>query len=150
MKMAELGQHVLVSCIIDFDDIQLWLRQFCLKLNICKVLTVFFKFWPKKIRKTVVTLQIFRFKQNCLSQSWISSKSIMQLTKTIFQNSAIFIEKKWVENRLWGKSGFLWGKRIYSLISSWVLVNLRLLSLIHLFRFLGFLDACLVCWTLDH
>ena len=35
----------------------------------------------------------------------------MQLTKTLFQNSAIFIEKKWVENRLWGKSGFLWGKK---------------------------------------
>ena len=38
----------------------------------------------------------------------------MQLTKTIFQNSAIFIEKKWAENRLWGKSAFLWGKRINS------------------------------------
>ena len=32
----------------------------------------------------------------------------MQLTKTIFQNSAIFIEKKWVENELLGKSAFLW------------------------------------------
>ena len=31
----------------------------------------------------------------------------MQLTKTIFQNSAIFIEKKWVANELWGKVGFL-------------------------------------------
>ena len=38
----------------------------------------------------------------------------MQLTKTIFQNSAIFIEKKWVENRLWGKGAFLWGERINS------------------------------------
>ena len=36
----------------------------------------------------------------------------MQLTKTIFQNSAIFNEKKWVENRLWGKSAFLLGKGI--------------------------------------
>ena len=26
----------------------------------------------------------------------------MQLTKTIFQNSVIFIEKKWVENQVWG------------------------------------------------
>ena len=34
----------------------------------------------------------------------------MELTKTIFQNSAIFIEKKWVENRLWGEGAFLWGK----------------------------------------
>ena len=31
----------------------------------------------------------------------------MQLTKTVFPNSAIFIEKKSVENRLWGKSAFL-------------------------------------------
>ena len=36
----------------------------------------------------------------------------MQLTKTIFQNSAIFIEKKWVENRLCGKSAFLWEKEL--------------------------------------
>ena len=115
MKMAELGKNVLVSCIIDLDDIQLWLWQFCLNLNICKVMTIFFKFWPKKNRKTAITLLILRFKQNYLSQSWISSKSIMQLTKTIFQNSAIFIEKKWVENRLWGKSAFFWGKRINSL-----------------------------------
>ena len=69
MKMAELGKAVLESCIIDFDDIQLCLRQFCLNLNICKIMTDFFKFWPKKIRHTVITLQILRFKQNCLSQS---------------------------------------------------------------------------------
>ena len=49
MKMAELGGNVLVSCIIDFDDIQLCLRQFCLNLNICKVMTIFLNFWPKKI-----------------------------------------------------------------------------------------------------
>ena len=111
---GRIKENVLVSCIIDFDDIQLCLRQFCLNLNICKVMTIFFKFWPKKIRKTVITLQILKFKQNGLSQSWISSKSIMQLTKTIFQNSAIFIEKKCIENRLWGKSAFFWGKRINS------------------------------------
>ena len=40
----------------------------------------------------------------------------MQLTKTIFQNFAIFIEKKWVENRLWLKSGFCGEKE---LIHSW-------------------------------
>ena len=39
----------------------------------------------------------------------------MQLTKTIFQNSAIFIEKKWVENQLWGKSAFLWEKELIHL-----------------------------------
>ena len=69
MKMAELRKNVLVSCIIVFDDIQLCLRQFCSNLHICKVITTFFKFWPKKIRKTVITLQILRFKQNCLCQS---------------------------------------------------------------------------------
>ena len=53
MKMAELVKNVLVSCIVDFDDIQLCLRQFCLNLNIYKVMTIFSKFWPKKIRKTV-------------------------------------------------------------------------------------------------
>ena len=44
MKMAELGKNVFVSCIIDFDDIQHCLSQFCLNLNICKVMTIFFKF----------------------------------------------------------------------------------------------------------
>ena len=58
MKMAQLVKNVLVSCIIDFDDIQLCLRQLCLNLKICKVMMIFFKFWPKKIRKTVITLQI--------------------------------------------------------------------------------------------
>ena len=57
LKMAELGENVLVSCIIDFesffDDIQLCPRQFCFNLNICKVMMIFFKFWPKKIRTTV-------------------------------------------------------------------------------------------------
>ena len=69
MKMAELGKNVFVSCIIDFDYIQLCTRQFCLNLNMFKVVTILFKFGPKKIRNTVITLQILRFKQNCLSQS---------------------------------------------------------------------------------
>ena len=30
-------------------------------------MTIFFKFWPKKIRKTVTTLQILRFKHNCIT-----------------------------------------------------------------------------------
>ena len=106
----------LVSCIVDFDDIQLWLRQFFLNLNICKGMTVLLIFLGQNFKKIVVTcslkLQILRFKQNCLRQSWISSKSIMQLTTTFFPNSAIFIEKKWVENRLLGKSGFLWEKNV--------------------------------------
>ena len=34
MKMAEFWKMVLVSFIVDFDDIQLWLSQLCLNLNI--------------------------------------------------------------------------------------------------------------------
>ena len=80
----------------DFNDIQLCLRQFCFNLNICKVMTISFKFWPKKIRKTVIISDFadIEIQAKLNSQSWISSKSIMQLTKTIFHNSAIFIEKK--------------------------------------------------------
>ena len=38
----------------------------------------------------------------------------MQLTKTFFPNSAIFIEKKWVENRLWEKVHFCGEKNVSS------------------------------------
>ena len=71
MKMAEFWKMV---CIIDFDDIQLCLRQFCLNLNICKVMPVFLIFFGQNLKKIVITLQILRLKQNCLRQSWISSK----------------------------------------------------------------------------
>ena len=74
---------------------------------------IFLKFWPEKIKKTVITLQALRFKHNILSQTCISSKSIMQLTEKIFPDFAIFIEKKWVENRLLKKSDFLWGKTLF-------------------------------------
>jgi hypothetical protein len=56
-------------------------------------------------------LQALRFKLNCLNQTCISLKSITQFTRTIFPDSAIFIEKKRVENRLWRKSEFLWRKK---------------------------------------
>ena len=65
----------------------------------------------KHWKKTIITLQALRFKLNCLNQTCISLKSIMQLTKTIFPDSAIFIEKKRVENRLWRKSEFSWRKK---------------------------------------
>ena len=39
----------------------------------------------------------------------------MQLTKNIFQNSAIFIEKKWVENQLWKKCVFVGKKNLIHL-----------------------------------
>ena len=35
----------------------------------------------------------------------------MQLTKTFLPNSAIFIEKKWVKNRFWGKRAFFGGEK---------------------------------------
>ena len=64
------------------------------------------KFWPENLKKTIITLQALRFKLNCLNQTCLSLKSIMQLTKTIFPDSVIFIEKKRVENRVWRKSAF--------------------------------------------
>ena len=42
----------------------------------------------------------------------------MQLTKTIFSDSAIFIEKKAVENLLWGKGEFLWARKNTSSIDT--------------------------------
>ena len=66
----------------------------------CKVMMVFFTLWPENIKKAFITLQTLRFKLNCLDQTCILSKSIMLLTKTIFFDSVIFIEKKTVENRL--------------------------------------------------
>ena len=55
---------------------------------------VFLKIWLENIKKTILTLQASRLKLNRLDQTCISSKSIMQLTKTIFSDSADFIEKK--------------------------------------------------------
>ena len=69
MKIAEFWKMVLVSCIIDFDDIQLCLRLFCLNLNICKVMTVFLIFLGQNLKKIVITLRILRLKQNSLRQS---------------------------------------------------------------------------------
>ena len=43
---------------------------------------------------------------NTLNQTCTSLKSIIQLTKTIFPDSVVFIEKKRVENWLWRKSAF--------------------------------------------
>ena len=36
----------------------------------------------------------------------------MQITKTIFQNSAIFIKKKWAENQLWENVDFCGEKEL--------------------------------------
>ena len=53
----------------------------------------------------------------------------MQLTRTIFFDSAIFIEKRTVENRLWAKSQFLWAKKNASWMSlSYLLDELSQIS----------------------
>ena len=59
-------------------------------------------------KKSVINLQALRLKLKRLDQTFISSKSKIQLTKTIFSDSDIFIEKKTLENRLWAKSELLW------------------------------------------
>jgi hypothetical protein len=76
MKVAESGEIVLVSC---------------------RVMMVFFKIWPENFKKTIITLLALRFKLNSLNQTCVSLKSRMQLAKTIFPDSATFIEKKRVE-----------------------------------------------------
>ncbi len=48
-------------------------------------------------------IQALRFKLNYLNQTCLSLKSIMHLTKTIFHDSASFIEKKRVKKWLWRK-----------------------------------------------
>ena len=81
-----------------------------MNLKACKVMMVFFKLWPENIKKDFIILQALRLKLKRLNQTRISSKSIMQLTKTILFDSAVFIEKKTVENRLRAKREFLWAK----------------------------------------
>ena len=63
--------------------------------------------------KFELDLQAWRFKLNSLSQACISSKSTMQLTRTIFPDSVIFIEKKRVENRLRGTVELFCRKPMY-------------------------------------
>ena len=58
------------------------------------------------MKKTIITLQALRFKPNSLNQTRVSSKSIKQLTKTIFSDSVIFIEKNRAENHLLEKVNF--------------------------------------------
>ncbi len=57
-----------------------------------KAMMVFLKFSGQILKKTI-PLQALRFYLNCLNQTYISLKSIMQLTKTFSPDSATFIEK---------------------------------------------------------
>ena len=68
MKMTESGKIVLVSCIVDFDDMQAWLRLFSLNLHACKSSSNF------SLRK--------------------SRRLMIQITKTIFPDSVFFIGTK--------------------------------------------------------
>ncbi len=58
----------------------------------------FLKFSGQILKKTIITLQALRLKLKCLNQTYLSLKSMMQLTMTISPDSASFIEKKRVEN----------------------------------------------------
>ncbi len=124
MKMAESEKIVLASCILDFKDIQVWLRHLSLNLNACRkiVMTVFYEIPGQILKKTVISLQALRFKLKCLDQSCISSKSSMQLAWTIFSDSATFNEKKRLENRLWPRSEFSWPKKKYIIWHQWTRV----------------------------
>ena len=69
MKMAELGKNVLVSCIIDFADVQHLPKTVLLESQYLQSYDNLLQILDSEIRKTVITLQILGFKQNRLSQS---------------------------------------------------------------------------------
>ena len=80
-----------------------------------KIMMDFLIFSGQILKKPIITLQAVRLKLNSHIQtsSCVSLILIMQLTKIIFSYSAIFIEKKIAENRLWEKVNFLWAKKIF-------------------------------------
>ena len=99
---------------IDFDNIQVLLRLFSLNLNAYKVMKAFLIFCRPNFEEDhhiFAGIEIMRFRLNSLNQACISSKLIMQLTKTNFSDSVIFIEKKSVENWLWAKVNFVGKKK---------------------------------------
>ena len=53
MKMKEYEKIVVVSCIIDSDDVQVWLRLLSLSLDAYNVMMVFSKIWPENIKKVL-------------------------------------------------------------------------------------------------
>ena len=113
MDMTASENFVLTSCTIDFDDVKVSLRLFSLSLNTSKVMMVFLIFSGQNLKNNIITLEAFRLKLYSLNEPCISSKSTIQLSRTIFSNSAIFMEKKRVENQLWVKSEFLWAIIFY-------------------------------------
>jgi len=95
--MAESGKIFLVSCIIDFNDVQVSLRRFGLNVNACRVIKAFFELSGQIFKKAIINLKAFTFSPKRLNEICTSLKSIMQLTRMIFPDSVIFIEKKWLE-----------------------------------------------------
>ena len=81
-------------------------NSFCRNGNLQLQQMVFLIFPGQILKKTILTLQELRLKLN--SQTYISSKSIMQLTEMSFSDSAIFLEKRTAENRSRAKSNLLW------------------------------------------
>ena len=57
-------------------------------------------FSGQNLKKSIIALQALRLKLDSVNKTCMSSKLSMLLFKTIFSDSAIFIEKKTVENRL--------------------------------------------------
>ena len=62
--------------------------------------------------KIVITLQAFIFKVHGLSQTCITSKSIMQVTETLSPDPVIFIEKEIRKSDMGEKVNF-GGKKMY-------------------------------------
>ena len=62
----------------------------------------------------IITLKASWLRLNGLNQTFLASKSIMQLIKTIFSYSATFIENQRVKNRLCSWRVFLWANCFYS------------------------------------
>ena len=77
-----------------------------LEYQCCKVMMAFLIFSGQFSKKTVITLQALILKPNLLKQTYISQESIMQLTQTLFPDSAIFIEKNRVE-KFCGQKDFI-------------------------------------------
>ena len=64
-------------------------------------------FWPKNIRKIIITFAKIENQYKSLNENWMSSESMMQYSKTIFfWFCHLPKKKKLVEHQLRGKLGF--------------------------------------------
>jgi hypothetical protein len=58
----------------------------------CKVMMTFLIF--AEMISIIITLQVLRLRLNSLNQTYLSLKSIMQLTRTTFHDSVAFMKKR--------------------------------------------------------